>query len=365
MTKPRAIGIHIYAGGFTAGLKDHFDIKGQWEEGDWGSETFELNFPKIPHPKKRDRWPIVEHRSNVELVYTNPPCAPWSAAGSKLGLADPRVEFTDNCVNTGLELQPDFFVWESVCRAMTQGRPKVEESAKKFIDEGYAVTALMTNTVLHGAAQARERFHFIAHKYDLDLKVPEVLPSDIKTVRDVIGDLEFSANIPNDFNHYVRVANEKERHVLSRLGQGEGWEKGYERAISEGLEARKARFITGRLIYDAPSWTMVDISAVVHPTQDRGITIREAARLGGYPDWFKFYEYDNRHQDFNGARKEDVTQAVMPVIGDFLGKMFNKALDLGRSIEPGFNVVDWRPYGRRFSARRYQNTLAEYNLVPA
>ncbi|KKL65998.1 hypothetical protein LCGC14_2149350, partial [marine sediment metagenome] len=115
MSRPVALGLHIYSGAFTLGMSRHFKIIGQWEEGPWAADTFELNFPKVPHPLALEDWPVRDVQPQV--MYANPPCAPWSAAGSRLGMADPRVQFTKNCVELALQLKPEVFVVESVCRA--------------------------------------------------------------------------------------------------------------------------------------------------------------------------------------------------------------------------------------------------------
>ncbi|KKL64114.1 hypothetical protein LCGC14_2168310, partial [marine sediment metagenome] len=144
MRCPTALGLHIYSGAFTLGMSRHFEIVGQWEEGDWGAATFELNFPRVPHPLTLEDWPTRDARPTV--MFANPPCAPWSAAGGQLGMADPRVQFTKNCMDAALTLKPEIYVVESVCRAWSPkfGRQLFEEYAERFQRLGYAVTILLT-----------------------------------------------------------------------------------------------------------------------------------------------------------------------------------------------------------------------------
>lgn len=355
---PTAVGLHIYSGAFTCGVqKAGWDVLGQWEEGDWGAKTFELNFPRVPHPLKLEDWPVSEYRGRVSLVMCNPPCAPWSVAGARLGMRDPRLVYTDNSVNAALKIEPDFFVWESVCRAYTFGREKVDEVAMKWRRAGYAVTILLTNAILHGTPQWRERFHFIAHRYKLGLRVPQI--DVVPMVRSVIGDIEHLAVPVGEksklANHVYAVPGEREVNVLERLGEGEGWDKGYQRAVEDGVPARKARFICGRLWYDSTCRTLADVSATMHPTQSRAITIREAARLSGYPDGFVFAPQEGRKYGWSGGfRPEDVTQAVMPPVGEYLARQFSRALDVAEEAEPGEpEVIDWRPLARPLSPGRY------------
>lgn len=358
--RPRAIGLHIYSGSFTLGIQQAgFEIGGQWEEGPWGGKTFELNFPNVPHPLEPADWPVAQEQGRVSLVYSNPPCAPWSMAGAKLGMADPRVAYTDNCVNTALQVEPDFFVWESVCRAFTLGRPKVDEIIEKFHRARYAVTILFTNALLHGVPQSRERFHLIAHRYRLPLQAPKLDYDTVRTVRWAIKDLESKAvpagrkaKVPA---HVYEPYDERGLNVVDRLAQGEGWDKAYARAVADGVPASKARFLCWRLWYDAPCGTIADVTALVHPTQRRRLTVREAARLSGYPDSFQFAVHEGRKYRYSGGVcKEDVTQAVMSPVGRFLGDMFREALDEADPAEPGgLEVVDWRPLARSFSPQRF------------
>ncbi len=357
-SRPVALGLHIYSGAFTLGMARHFKIIGQWEEGPWAADTFELNFPKVPHPLTMEDWPVRDVRPQV--MYANPPCAPWSAAGSRLGMADPRVQFSKNCMELALQLKPEVFVIESVCRAWSPngGRVLYEEFAGKFQRLGYAVTILMTNAVLHGAPQWRERFHFIAHRGELTLPEPRMTHADVMTVRDAIEDLADSAvfadeaALPSVPNHVVVRSNIKSQRVINALRQGEGWGECYQRLVAKGLDVAKARFIAGRVRYDSPSSTLLDIGAMVHPVKNRMLTVREGARLCTYPDDFVFAVDEKKGL----ATASDVTQVVLPVMGDYLGGRFMLSLD-SNAAEPGaFRVIDFRKLGRQFSSSKFGKT---------
>lgn len=289
-------------------------------------------------------------------------CAIWSTMGSRLGENDPRIVFTKNCAELAKRLEPDFFVMESVCRAWspTGGRPTYTRMAQEFGALGYATTIFMTNTMLHGAPQSRERFHFIAHRYAIDLHGPDMRTFRPATVRDAIGDLEESAvstvsgRDPTLANHVYPVLSPSEMNVVKRMCPGEGWDVGIGRCIEDGVPFRKSRFLAGRMEYDRPSRTMVDISCVFHPARDRIITMREGARLCGYPDWFRFS--DSPSNRTYGAEHVELTQAALPFMGRFLGDEFARALDRADGVRPtasadDIKVVDLRPLTARFGPR--------------
>lgn len=347
-----AIGIHIYSGGFTCGIRQAgFEILGQWEELDAGYETAKLNFPDADHPLgPPDDWPLERFANKVDLVFANPPCAPWSPAGSRLGLADPRVQYTRDVAMAALNLSPEFLVIESVPRAWspTGGQLLYLELAEDFKRHGYGVTILFTNAVLHGTAQSRARFHFIAHTKELRFTMPQLEDADIVTVRKAIADLE---DAPDNWagSHVRQPYDERALNVVQHLEEGEGWGTGYERAVKKGLSAVKGRFVSGRLRYDAPSATILDIGALTHPTSNRAITMREAARLCGYPDDF-FFARPARDKWWGGMPPE-VTQAVMPPVARYLGEVF---YNCGQAVRtPELTVVDWRREGRRFSPHAF------------
>jgi DNA (cytosine-5)-methyltransferase 1 len=371
-SRPTAVGIHIYSGAWTCGLMDRFEILGQWEELDAGADTFRLNFGgRIPHvvsPEGPSGWPVREHRGRVNLVYANPPCAVWSMLGSRRGRADPRLRLTLDCARTAMELEPDFFIMESVCRAWSSvdGRRTYEELALEFGRLGYSSTVFMTNALLYGVPQSRERFHFIAHRYEIDLTPPAL---EVRTVGDALAGLEDSSvpvgqgGPPGLPNHEHPTLGEPEMNVIRRIAPGEPWSLGVRRCEAAGVAARKARMIAGRLHPAAPARTVVDVSALVHPTRDRLVTIREAARLCGYPDWFRFAPHPRAR--LYGVRAADVTQAVMPPVGEFLGRAVARALDvaeppaIGPARDPSeIRVIDHRWIAQPFTPSRMLRRIA-------
>lgn len=357
-----AVGCHIYAGGFSIGMEKNFQILGHLEEGPWGAKTFDLNYPGYDHPLVRDQWDVSNYKNFVNVVYANPPCACWSAIGSHLGKADPRIQFTYNSANFALAVEPDFFVIESVCRAWSPnaggGREVYEGIADEFVKKGYGITFLLTNAILHGSPQSRERFHMIAHKFELPLEVPTV-PTHMKTVMETIGDLVgnhtwLGEGTPDLVNHTVRRPTLMESEIYKKLTASGSYGKVVEELNSVGVPAKKGRLLNGRLYQNTYSRTLVDLGCVIHPTEDRLITLREGARLCTYPDSFEFAPEPKNHEF--GVAATDVTQAVMPVMGEYLGNLFNKAFE-NEAPASGTQEVDWRPIARHLTPGRYAKSM--------
>ena len=336
-----------------------FFIVGQWEEfGDeFGARTFGLNFPKIAHPTSLSDWPIAQTRGNVEVVFANPPCACWSLTGKRLNAADPRAIYTSRSFDVAMALEPEIFIMESVPQAWSPkgGREFYQELIERATRLGYQVTLLLTNAILHGAPQSRERFHFIVHRRELNLRTPTFSFEQVPTIRQVIGDLASIAKPlgVDDFyvfpsNHVYVPQKPRYQNVIDALPEGGNWNKMQEALAAEGVDAARHRMITNRPYYDGPSGTLADIGSVVHPAENRFLTMREGARLCGYPDEFVFAT------NARGlARPADATQAVLPAMGDYFGRVFNIALDSGLSQFGEVEVVDWRPIARQFTGKAY------------
>ncbi|WP_257954714.1 DNA cytosine methyltransferase [Nocardioides sp. B-3] len=58
----------------------------------------------------------------------------------------------------------------------------------------------------------------------------------------------------------------------------------------------------------------------IHPTEDRVITVREAARLHGYPDWFRFHTTNwHGHRQVGNSVPPPMARAAATVLLDALG----------------------------------------------
>jgi site-specific DNA-cytosine methylase len=71
-----------------------------------------------------------------------------------------------------------------------------------------------------------------------------------------------------------------------------------------------------RLMWDAPAVTMGHYrkSMLIHPSQDRGLSLREAARLQGFPDWFRFCADSRGSRGGLDKKQQQLANAVSPMI---------------------------------------------------
>src|SRR5713226_4135576 len=129
--RPIAVGAFCFAGGFTLGVQQHFDVIAHLEERfqESGSkrrrayavETQRLNFPHVPTYPGNDWWPLADlSRQRVDFIYGNPPCALFSSMGHKQGKGaerwrdDPRVKCIERHFSLVTRLRPKAWALESV-----------------------------------------------------------------------------------------------------------------------------------------------------------------------------------------------------------------------------------------------------------
>lgn len=283
--------------------------------------THKLNWPKLPFIRKDCRALTSEEllaaaggvKPNV--MAGGPPCQGFSTIGDKLS-SDPRNDLFSAFLKLADDLKPEVILIENVKTISTMYQGRFASWIKKQLHElGYNVHFSVLNAADYGVPQFRQRAIFVGTKFDSTFVFPAAshgqnAKNAYVTVGDAISDLETRGEeIPN---HIILNHSEK---VLSRY-----------KLIPEGgrlpppeelpREIRRKNFgnTYKRLDRKKPSLTMVpgNNAFPVHPTLNRSLTPREAARLQSFPDDFIF----------TGDRRSQcilVGNAVPPILGTAIG----------------------------------------------
>ena len=230
------------------------------------------------------------------------------------------------------------------------------------MDDGYVTDSDTLCAADYGAPQKRMRFVVIGIKRSISTKV--ALPKgrfdkdEYRTVRDAIEDLadiepffdldsdkdgiaiarkadlgELAESLRNSDvlkNHIVTKTTDTAMKRFKALKQGENFH-----ALDESLKSntytdasRTQNTIYLRLNYDEPSGTVVNVrkSMWIHPTLDRAISVREAARLQTFPDSFVFCgSKDKQYQQVGNA----VPPIMAKSIAEKLAKILHDNLPAG------------------------------------
>jgi len=355
----KALGIHIFAGGFSVGVRDAgFELLGHLELSNYGAETSRKNLgiPVVENHSDWGAWDVPA--CNTDLIYSNPPCAPWSSAGSKIigdkrnydAGFDPRDERV-KCVEQAFEvferLLPPVFMWESVTRCWTAGRPMVDMYAQRALDLGYSFTVVMADGFDCGVTQHRKRAFFVAHKIEIPWVSPkESRPEDAsKTVGDVLlsveGHLESQGLDPAD----ERCAKKPWgicMECLKATPPGKKLRDAYMRIYGETRYNKEKNryggrpgFLYTRLDRAKHCPTITGSPAFFHPDHDRTLTLREMGALCGYPLDYEFVGSINNCY-------AQVAQAVMPPAGRWVASQVRKGLERDETVTvPTYSCTDF------------------------
>src|ERR1700687_363841 len=147
-----AVAAYVYAGGFSVGVeRAGFDILCHLEgDNGYGVSSARLNWPSRPMHYGPRNWPIGELRDReIDLVYSNPPCALFSpmgivtTRGEGSWATDARLDHWCDCFGLLESVKPRAWVTESVQQAYTRGRVLIDEMTKRSLVQGYSVTHLL------------------------------------------------------------------------------------------------------------------------------------------------------------------------------------------------------------------------------
>lgn len=156
-----------------------------------------------------------------------------------------------------------------------------------------------------------------------------------------VEELEYLPHVELNLNEttYHKAVNHSKKMVkrMSLIKQGEGMKKAADRMINEGTWEKYKEYFPNkiyaarnrRLKIDAPSFTVTShcLDEMIHPTENRGITPREAARLQSFPDWYQFEgPYVMFHGHTDQDKYEQIGDAIPPLLAYALGNEIHDTL---------------------------------------
>lgn len=230
------------------------------------------------------------------------PCQPFSRAGLK------KPKNSKSLISAIADLiygiKPDFVFAENA-PGIQKFYPSIyKEFLKPYSDLGYHYQCEIVNLKEYGVPQNRPRYLFLASKdYEIDLprrNHGKGLPPPV-TVRQTIGKypaLKPGKEIKAFANHVCHnlseITLERLRHTPKNGGSRSAWP---DRLVLECHKENGGHTdVYGRMRWDdvGPTLTCKCINVsngrFAHPSQNRGISVREAAALQTFRDDFIFYE---------------------------------------------------------------------------
>ena len=270
-------------------------------------ETFKINHPKT-HLIEGDIRKVneAEFPERVTGIIGGPPCQSWSEAGALRGIDDARGQLFFDYIRILRTVKPAFFLAENVSGMLSNRHSEaVQNILNLFKESGYRVTLNLVNAKDYGVAQERKRVFYIGFRDDLDIdfEFPEGSTKEDEkkiTLRDIIWDLQYTAIPAEEKNHHNPAAinnNEYFTGAFSPIFMSRNRVKGWdEQAFTVQASGRQCQ-----LHPQAPKMVKVDKNdcrfVVGKEYLYRRMTIREVARVQGFPDDFKFI-YNNTNDAY-------------------------------------------------------------------
>ncbi|MDY3741235.1 MAG: DNA cytosine methyltransferase [Selenomonadaceae bacterium] len=276
--------------GFSIPVANEYD-KAIWE-------TFKINHPNtkliegdIRNIKEED-FP-----DNIDGIIGGPPCQSWSEAGALRGIEDSRGQLFYEYIRILKDKQPKFFLAENVSGMLANRHSEAVKNILNMFDEcGYNVSLTLVNAKDYGVAQERKRVFYIGFRKDLniDFKFPigSTQDDDKKiTLKDIIWDLQETAVPALERNkHNPSAINNNEYFIgsyspifMSR-NRVKSWDEQAFTVQASGRQCQLHPQAPKMIKHDKNDCRFVEGQEHLY----RRMTIREVARVQGFPDDFKF-----------------------------------------------------------------------------
>ncbi|HEA28607.1 MAG TPA: DNA cytosine methyltransferase [Leeuwenhoekiella sp.] len=206
----------------------------------------------------------------ADIVIGGPPCQPFSVGGKQLGLKDSRDGFPI-FLSAVKQLNPEVLLFENVRGMLYKNKWYLKEVIEALEKLGYYINYSLLNAKNYEVPQNRERVIVIGSKRKN--RLPKKINRKI-TAGDALGELAF------EFDENSKFFTESMDKYVAK------YEKASKCINPRDLYLdRPARTLTCRNLAGATG----DMHRVrLKDGRRRRITVREAARLQSFPDWFKF-----------------------------------------------------------------------------
>ncbi len=345
-------GIDLFsgAGGMSLGAQwAGIEVKVAIEADEHAAKTFIANHPDIRVLSSRIetvRSLEVERDGRKLVMFGGPPCQGFSTSNQRTrSSSNPNNWLFRHYLRLVRKLKPEWVVFENVTGMVTtEGGRFTDEILTGFSRAGYTTSHFILNAADFGVPQKRSRLFIIASIDGATVKAP--VPSGARGGgRDAIGDLPIlrkGASV-NELPYRCPAISEYARalrgnltasanHLVSRnadsivrryayIPQGGNWSDIPARFMKTYTD--RTRCHTGiyrRLKSKEPSVVIGNFrkNMLIHPTQHRGLSVREAARLQSFPDWFEFH-------GSIGFQQQQVGNAVPPLVAKHVFEAILKA----------------------------------------
>lgn len=314
------------AGGMSYGfhcmaeITDRFRWAGAVDIDKHAIDTYEHNYghrPAAINLAEEDVDTITEHldlNPDNELILIGcAPCQGFSSHRKKDRRGpDYRNTLVGRFAEIAIEMKPKLIIMENVPDLLAKKHWHHYQAFKDTVEAaGYNITVKILNMADYGTPQARFRTVLLASRdFIPTLPAPVFKPEQYRTVRDAIGNLPplvAGGKDPNDPMHVTSKHRKETVEIIRQVPKNGG---NRPQGVGPRCLDKVAGFydVYGRLAWDKPAVTITarcrtpSCGRFVHPDQDRGLSVREAALLQGFPKDFYFEgPFDDKYKQIGNA----------------------------------------------------------------
>ena len=265
-------------------------------------------------------------------MFGGPPCQGFSTSNQRTRTeTNPQNWLFLQYIRVVKLLQPEWIVFENVIGITQTAKGHFLEMVRSALaDAGYPTIQSILNSADFGVPQRRTRLFLVANRSGVHFSQPAPL-TKVVTVGEAIDDLPILGNGAS----------------VDTLPYGSTPPSPYARRLRGTLALSSNHLVTNnqpfvvqryphvpqgiyrRLSTGEPSVVIGNYrkNMLIHPTQDRGLSVREAARLQSFPDTFEF-------QGSIGLQQQQVGNAVPPLLAQAVFKSILSSTGRARRIEP-------------------------------
>jgi site-specific DNA-cytosine methylase len=339
-----AVDLFAGAGGTTQGLKEAgYRVLAAVENDPDAVTTYDANHPEVSlvdRDIRRVQAPALARRlggGRLGVLTACPPCQGFSTLGTG-DTDDPRNDLVMTVARFARHLRPWAIVVENVPGLSPDRRLR---TLLETLERDYVVAKYLVDAAEFGVPQHRRRVIVVAVDQALRVSFPErltdLLPAAFdRTLRTAWSALAAAVDLTeeNDPAHRARTPSPIVLRRIKAAPRGGGradLPPELRLACHKRLGRSDATSIYGRIDPDRPSPTMTtrcttpSCGRFIHPYEDRGLTLREAALLQSFP---LTYRFTGSHQSIERQIGNAVPVRLSAALGTILRTITSSSFEL-------------------------------------
>lgn len=341
MKKKHLVGIDLFsgAGGMSLGASEAgIEVKYAIERDKYAAETYQYNHKDtvVINDDIRNIYDLSLGRDCPIIVFGGPPCQGFSISNRRTNNRENQQNWLyKEFLRVVHGIRPDWIVFENVTGLLEMEKGLFFQTIlSDFFNLDYECTYMTLFANDFGVPQKRGRVFVIGSRKGKKINV--VKPEKIQpvTVGEAISDLpvlengasvdvlSYACPAESEYAESMRksmrvcsghLVSKNADYVIERykyIRPGENWQAIPAELMQNYIDRKRCHTgIYYRLQKDMPSIVIGNYrkNMLIHPEQDRGLSVREAARIQSFPDWYRF-------KGSIGFQQQQVGNAVPPLL---------------------------------------------------